>query len=844
MFRKISPWIALLMLIVSDSSMALGLGDIKLNSSLNQPFNAEIRLLSADSLPKSQIVINLASQEEFRRAGVEHYFFLRSLKFVPVVKADGSVFIKVTSKEAIKEPFLDFLVEVNWPNGRIIREYTVLLDPPAFTEVVMTSEPEAAVSTSNNDFQPKNVDTNTIAEDNWSGDDDASDYTASDTNDYDSETGTDSYRVKNADTLWGIARRNRMQNTSIQQTMVAIFNANPAAFSDSNMNQLKRGSLLQIDSSEGGLTQQQALLEIARQNQLWGGRGNAGTRPDAVIDTADYASTSTSGDSSEPRLKLAAVGEGDSGGSSSAIESEAITTLSEENQSLRSRVQNRDERIEKLERLLELQSSEMAAISDNANTTNNAAESESIAGELTEESPAETSVLDDNINSTEVADNASELQNDLAADNETATPPEMSATNEASVDAQTESTEIKQPVSEIPANINRAPVTTQKEESILDSITNLSNSVWLAIGSGIFVLFFSFLYIRRRNMSEEEFQESLVVPVTEDLEDETQGIGDEILAAEMGVDHDYIPESELENFDDEVDSETNADPLGEADVYLAYGKFDQAERILRDALEEEPERVDLRLKIMECFAETKSLSEFKDQKREILEVLATDETVAEQVNIMERQAWPEEQEQEGDDLPSTEDIFGDLSFGNEQESSDELDFPDDNDSDEKIEPIDESDLDDALEMNVNDAEDESISSDSDDGISTTDEFIDADLDFDDEGMDFTADTDDDTPVSKDEPIEDSSDDVDFISESELMDSEIDDDLDDDPQDEAIDESILDLGDVDEASTKLDLARAYIDMEDFDGASEILQEVLTEGSETQKSEAKELLEKMK
>jgi pilus assembly protein FimV len=845
MFRKISPWIALLMLVVSDSSMALGLGDIKLNSSLNQPFDAEIRLISADSLAKSQIVINLASQDEFNRAGVEHYFFLRSLKFVPVVKADGSVYVKVTSKEAIKEPFLDFLIEVNWPNGRIIREYTVLLDPPAFTEVQMSSTPETAVSNSNNNYQPKKVETNTIAADNWSGDNAIAVQGSSNNDRANSDAKTDSYVVKDADTLWGIARKNRAQNTSIQQTMVAIFNANPAAFSDNNMNQLKRGSALQIDSAQAGLSQQQALLEIARQNQLWGGRGNAGTRPDAVIDTADYASTSTTGASSEPRLKLAAVGEGDTGGSSNGRESEAVTTLSAENQSLRSQVDSKNERIEKLERLLELQSSQMASISDNANA--NSASEDNASSDINLDLTSGSESPEAN-----AADISSELESDVSAaavidpaDSTKTTNTNIdndAAVVENVIDAQEPQSEVAEPSVEQLSNINTAPTMNKKEQSLLDSITNLSNTVWLALGSGVFVIFFSFLYIRRRNMADEEFQESLVVPVTEDLDEDGHGVADDILAAEMGVDHDYIPESEIDDFnDDAVDTETNADPLGEADVYLAYGKFDQAERILRDALEEEPDRLDLRLKIMECFAETKSLSEFKDQKREILEVLATDDTVAEQVNIMERQAWPEEQQQL-DDLPSTEDIFGDLSFGNDA-AEDELSFPDENDSETNFESIKESDLDDALEMSNTETDDELTTNESDD-ISTENEYIDADIDLESDGVDFTTDDDDDIAVSTETPSNAVTEDVDFISESDLMDSEMDDDLDDDLEDEPIDESILDLGDVDEASTKLDLARAYIDMEDFDGASEILQEVLTEGSESQKSEAEELLEKMK
>ncbi|HFB67285.1 MAG TPA: hypothetical protein ENJ60_17245 [Aeromonadales bacterium] len=864
MIRKASPWvIAGCMLGLNSAAYALGLGEIKLHSNLNQPLNAEIRLLSAESLSKEQIIANLAKASEFERAGVEHNFFLHQLRFRPVFNKDGSVYIKVTTREPVKEPFLDFLLEVNWPNGRVMREYTLLLDPPVFSKVDLTSSPEAPVATSQNDsyqnnresvsnnsFNEQAVETRTIQTDNWSGSTDGE------------------YRVRDADTLWSIARKNRAQNASIQRTMVAIYESNPDAFNNSNMNELKRGSILKMpdDASVESLSQQQALLEIARQNQLWGGRGGAGTRPDVVVDTAEYATSTATSSANKARLKLSAPGTGDNSANSATMESEAVATLSDENQTLKTRLQDQTDRIEKLERMLALKNDELSSIQNNSaqEAGNNQTEQaeNTVAETLSENNdvvPATESGADittetiDNpndqinaVNETAASDDTLNSTNSLEADSSSSVA-ETDAVNDPEKTASDNSAN-KAP--EVADNINTAPVQ-PAEKSFMDSITDLGMTVWMAIGSGILVIFFSILWFRRRNMEEEDFQESLVVPVGGELnEDDLPVVGDDILAAEMDMDEDYIPESEaMLDDEDALDVESNTDPLGEADVYLAYGKYDQAERILRDALDEEPERTDLRLKLMECFAESKALSEFKEQKRELLEVLATDSAVAEQVSIMEREAWPEEAAK--DELPSTEDIFGDLSFAGEAEADDEAEedelvFPEDSADGTQIEPIGEENVaasDEALEFTPSSAGEESAKADSEteEHLSIDDELENDDLDFKSADMDFS-----ETREEAEEFAESVAEEgVDFISESELMDTEFtDDDLDDELDDDEIDESILDLGDVDEASTKLDLARAYIDMEDYDGASEILQEVVTEGSDKQKAEAEELLTKMK
>ena len=119
-------------LMSSGVVLALGVGDINLRSSLNQPLDAEIELLQVRDLSSQEIISALATPDEFGRAGIERIFFLNDLTFTPVVRADGKSVIRVTSSRPVREPFLNFLMEVRWPSGRVLREFTLLLDPPLY----------------------------------------------------------------------------------------------------------------------------------------------------------------------------------------------------------------------------------------------------------------------------------------------------------------------------------------------------------------------------------------------------------------------------------------------------------------------------------------------------------------------------------------------------------------------------------------------------------------------------------------------------------------------------------------------------------------------------------------
>ncbi|MDH5446428.1 MAG: hypothetical protein OEY52_12815 [Gammaproteobacteria bacterium] len=118
------------LVILPMSAHALGFGNIRIKSALNEPLDAEIELLSATRSDLKGLKIQLASREAFLRAGIERPGHLSQLQFSLKTRSNGRAYLKITTKDSIREPFLDFLLEMNWKNGRMLREYTVLLDPP------------------------------------------------------------------------------------------------------------------------------------------------------------------------------------------------------------------------------------------------------------------------------------------------------------------------------------------------------------------------------------------------------------------------------------------------------------------------------------------------------------------------------------------------------------------------------------------------------------------------------------------------------------------------------------------------------------------------------------------
>src|SRR6202167_4866271 len=149
MFVTLPRLVLMACLLIPSLSWGLGLGEIHLNSARNEPMNAEIDLIAAGPEELAALRASLAPKDAFTRYGIDRPPFLSTLTFKVGKSKDGRDVLLVRSTDAIPEPFVTFLVEVNWARGRLMREYTVLLDPPVYTpgENPSSSAPVAAAVT-------------------------------------------------------------------------------------------------------------------------------------------------------------------------------------------------------------------------------------------------------------------------------------------------------------------------------------------------------------------------------------------------------------------------------------------------------------------------------------------------------------------------------------------------------------------------------------------------------------------------------------------------------------------------------------------------------------------------
>jgi len=863
MFRKLLIATLSSFVFFSVNVFAVGLGDIEQSSGLNQPLDAEIKILSPGDLAEYEVIASIASQRAFDKSGIDKPFFLNKIKFKTLKNSRGELVIKVTTHDAVKEPFLNFLVELNTPAQQFYREYTLLLDPPIFEEVTAstiektTSEAKSKPKQSSDNYQSNRKNAEPQAPQASYSNDDSS-YEENDEQSYD---GSQYGAVSSTDTLWSIATKVRpSRNVSIHQTLVAIYRANPDAFYKGNINNLLRGKVLDIPSESviQSVPQRAALQDVVMQNRQW----RSGGARNIVDQTSGYQSDSNQG-SRGSRLSLAtAESDGDArgyGADKAEIEDlqnelvrtqEQSATLQAENDELRARLADivaNAEKTRETSSLVAIDDAELALLAKNEED-DPSNQNEATADDISETDSAQSDALQSEINGEENADEKLVTQTDTKSEVKPKVPYQ---------------------------------VTKPKEKTFIDSLLESGELLWGGI-AGIVVLILLVVFWRmKKRMEDDSFQDDLVASTGAGSMDTTEvfelpDVGDDMLI-------------ELDMDDDDGDAQKSGDeefdPIGEADIYIAYGKLDQAETLLLEAIEDNPIRSDYKVKLMECYAENDNKESFNQLETEVNDAVDADEW-SEQISLLKNKAWESESSEDSDedefDLPSTEDIFGDddeddfdidLSDENELDSDSEsnddsddefgLDFGDDDsltvsDSDD-IESLDELDdldnlgsLDDLDELENTDNIDnldelDDLDLDGLDDLNSEDAVIESPLDTKDNVSDddeFSLDLSDEIELSdelSEEDIEESEDELSIdIDNDEDITLDIDDDFD---FDEDTDESI-DFGETlsDEIATKLDLARAYVDMGDIDGAKEILAEVVADGTEQQKSEAQTLIDK--
>jgi pilus assembly protein FimV len=763
MFRKSAVALALLLLTLSSRLYALGLGEIDMQSALNQPMNANISLVSVAGVDISQVKVKIASREAHERLGLSRAKILSDFMFAIVEDGNGKPVIHISSSDLVREPYLEFLLEMVWENGQMVREYTVLVDPPVTMQaapvapvapVVRAPEPAPARAEPVTQARPAPLPRQA-----------PSTYTPAPV---ERKTADQYGPVRRDEALWSLAKRLRPdRDISVHQMMIALQRANPHAFVNNNINNLKAGATLKVPDRNVilELNRAQARAEAGRQYKEWKEKRNAGKvatkepvaeTPVAETPVADVPVEDTPAGApvvvaeTEARLKLtppeggavAASASGSEAGNPDpeasgeksiqqqlALASEEIEAGRAQSAELHSRVLELEAQIGKMQRLLELKSEELASIQ--GQSAIQAAE------------PG-------------VSEEAAGSQDEVPADDN-----EMSAATETG-----DVTEETGVVPDDAAGVTDGDSSVSGPRGIVDRL--IDNPVLAGLGVLVAMLLGGFLWSSRRQPSSKGMFDDEMT-----LDKHLSGASPEASTSSEPVlnisDPGRFDEAAPESLETSA-SDGATDPITEADVYLAYGRIQQAEDVLQAALRDDPGNLAVRGKLLSVYHAAGNVAAFDSAASEFRESVPEDDSHWKKIAALGYE----------------------LSPGNELYHS----------------------------AKPGAGEDENVSDfDMDlyglDGVSSRAAMT-ADEDAGDLGLNMDAEA----------------------SEAEHLPESIEFTLDDALEDEAQSEGLL--ASTDEVATKLDLARAYLDMEDPEGARSILQEVLEEGNEEQKNEAESLI----
>lgn len=284
--KPVRLFMAILLMLLSPAAFALGLGNIKVESYLNQPLSARIDLLVRPGEDVATVTARLASAEDYALIGASRDAIAVPLRFT-VDRQTDQPFVQVTSNLPVNQPVLRLIIELNWPSGRLLREYTLFLDPPT----VPAAAPPPIIDERRKSVAPAIVQPGAQAEviaPESADEDAAADSESSSGGELVSDSAGDSSRqfsgedefgpVQSGDTLWRIASDwSAGSGASVNQVMLAIQRNNPQAFINNNINLLKRGAILRMPSSSDidAIPVATARGEVLEQWQLFSGNAEA-----------------------------------------------------------------------------------------------------------------------------------------------------------------------------------------------------------------------------------------------------------------------------------------------------------------------------------------------------------------------------------------------------------------------------------------------------------------------------------------------------------------------------------------------------------------------------------------
>lgn len=586
------------------ATFGAGLGPLNVASGIGEPLKADIQLLSLSAAEKATLKARIAPAASYSAQGLERPASHSDIRINVAKSASGKNILKLQSSKPVTEPFLDMLIELEWSTGRILREYTVLLDPPGYdsssVNTVSTVEAPAIKTVDKSNIAPikKN---NVVKNTNQVND-------ASVAKLNQGATGED-YLTRRGDTLSKIAKRMKPQGVSLDQMLVGLYEANPEAFDGKNMNRLKVGKILQPPTQEAlnAMSRKQAVKEVKVQTANWNEYRNklAGivqdSVPEASVEDKQVASgkiKSSAEDKSIPASKKAKdVVKLSSGGSKAQADMEAkITALQEEVSAREKGLQEAldrtaalEKQIEDMQKLLTLRNDALAVAQQPKQTVAAA-----------DEAPASSA----------------------------AGVPSQTAKEKVVAAAPAEP--VKPAVKPKPVVEPKAPEVPVEQPGfiagLIDTVTGLLsgfNATLLAAGAlGIALITGAWFYLRnKRRKNLADFEQGIMT---------SGGLkANTVFGNTSGASVDTGDTSFLTDFSQSTSGgmiDTNdVDPIAEAEVYMAYGRDAQAEEILKDAISKEPKRYELHLKLLEMYAASKNMSAFETVSGELYTTLGAED---------------------------------------------------------------------------------------------------------------------------------------------------------------------------------------------------------------------------
>lgn len=588
---------------------ALGLGRVSVQSALGEALRAEIDVSSINAEEASTLRVRVASPDIYRNTGVDYNAVLTGTTVSLQKRPDGRSYLRITSDRVVQEPFVDLILEMNWSSGRLVREYTMLFDPPVARSpapapaapVAISPAPSAAPAApmpsmpapSTTPQQPRAAAPAPTPAPRAASTPAPAPAAASSRAAAASEV-----EVQRGDTLSGIAGRTARGGVTLEQMLVSLYRANPDAFLNNNMNRLKAGSVLKVPGADEAkaITPAEARQVIRAQSSDFGAyreklaSGATAAAPSATRQAggqvqAEVQDKKPQAASNGDKLTLSkgAVAPGKSGPESQAA-------AAKEQKDASARVAELSKNVEDLKKLQSATASAPAgAAAAKPGVPVGAAPAVPAA---TPPAPAPAPVA-----AAPVAPPASAV----------VTPPPVVAapTPEASAPAATASAPAVAASKPVAAPVAKAPEPTAPEAGMLDGL--LENPLVLP-GAGLLVALlaaFGFYRLRKQgkgDAGETSFLESRLQP-------------DSFFGASGGQrvdtrDATGVPSSMSYSLS-QLDAIGDVDPVAEADVYLAYGRDLQAEEILKEAMRANPERMAIRAKLLEVYAKRRDTRGFE-----------------------------------------------------------------------------------------------------------------------------------------------------------------------------------------------------------------------------------------